>query len=566
MYLLWHGIKEEDKDDIESKYTMGIPTSKKWHEESLEDTEPLSASNAVFFASPFALGMDPSGYNISTDIPFPGEGAKGEGKPDLTSLKLGERGILNPLWQYNMLADPRTAGIAAPYYGRVYNKRIRPNNPIVFIQPGKPKFFGLTQTLFGGLTGGISGSDADHLRTAILEKNFESDSELGVQTFTLEDFLTELTEDSTTIQTDGKSGPMKFYDFQPDFKTYRMYVSGILNELMVRMHIDIPATAYGEGLFNTVNDYLTMFSRYYGFWDFADAMNNNKSNYLSKPSFIPFRVEKSTDAGDSFDNTTGQSAAAEKAKGISDQAKEVLFLTNDAHDGKGFSLSGAANALGGIAGTLSGTAESVIKSGGNLLFPEIWKESTYSKNITIQIKLHAPNGEPNCYIENILFPIACILGFIMPRQSDSSVYSSPPLIRMYSKGWFSCDMGMITSVSIKRGSDTNDWTISRLARTVEITLTVKDLFGTLVMSMSHKWAGRTFFNKNSMLRDYLNVLGGVDAFASSTLSSRWQNAWKAAKFKFQRFFDPRTWIAGVASNPLLGIPARIVTGVRDFFQ
>jgi hypothetical protein len=552
MELLWLSEPSDPK-----KNTI----RQKWKESSI-DTAPASISNGIFHSSPFALGMseDPSVQQDAHNA-YPGatEGGENSKDGDITSLKLGERGIINPLWQYNELADPRTCGKAGVNYGRVYNKRIRPNNPIVFIQPGRPTFFGIDKFLLGGA------DKATQLREAVVDNmNLAKDNDVAGDTFSISAFIEELAEDTTA--TDG--GVMKFYDFQPDFSRYKAYVQKLLTELMIRMHIIQPG-ANEAGYFGTTTDYFTQFMYYYGWGEQNRGAWGSDGSTSIQSAFLPFRVEKTTDAGDSFTNSTGNSTVAEKLKGISDNAKEVAFLTNASKDGK-FSLSDVAaftqQTVGATSGALSGTTESIIRTGGNLLFPEIWKESTYSHNITINIKLHAPDGDPQCYFANILFPVACLLGLIMPRQVGMAVYGSPPLVRCYSKGWFSCDMGIVESISIRRGSDTNDWTVGRLARTVEISMTIKDLFPTLIMSLaSRKGVFHLFHNRNTPLRDYLNVLGGVDAFSSTLFSSRVKNMLQQNMFEIQKFFDPRTWAAGLAMNPVMAIPAKISQFMKGWF-
>ncbi len=386
MELLWYKPADDGN----------TATSAKWHEADI-DTLPASVSNAVFFSSPFAIGMAPETFTPNRQTnPFPGDDETKPFSQDVTSLKFGERGILNPLWQYNELADPHTLDSTLGY-GRVYNKRIRPNNPLVFIQPGRPKFYGIDHFGFGG------GAEADKLRAAVVD-SMNVDATANGSAFNLDTFLGELSANTTTAQID-KGGPMKFYDFEPDFKRYRAYVSSLVTELMIRMHIDFnendPTTGKSkfEKLIGTTTDYFTRFMDYYGFWNQVDA-NNTDGGESVQSSFIPFRIEKTSSADDSFSTTAEQPSAASQIKGVSDQAKEVAFLTNKSagvKDGKTASdlLSGAKNAIGDIAGTLSGGAESVIKTGGNILFPDIWKESTYQKNISLNIKLHAPNGNQN---------------------------------------------------------------------------------------------------------------------------------------------------------------------------
>jgi hypothetical protein len=567
MQILWYQQPTTNTGELDkTKNTR----AQNWHEAGAdgvmsEEGTPAVIADGVFHASPFAIAMqqDPNLQNTA-DLPFPGmlsENTNAGGEDgDTTSLKLGERGIINPLWQYNSLADPRTVGKAGHNYGRVYNSRIRPNNPIVFLQPGRPKFFGIDQFVLGG------GGDADKLRDAVLDNITNMNDAMG-DTYSVADFLAELSQNTT------EGDPLKFYDFEPDFNRYKNYVNALMRDLMVRMRLDPGALSSPGGIFGTTTDPFTEFMQYYGFT--GNLLSNVKNGDMkTQASFIPFRVEKSSDAGDSFNTETGQSSVADQIKGIGDQAKEVAFLTGGNQMGtnaEGGVLSGAANAavqaVSSALGAASGTTASVIKTGGNILFPEIWKDSKYSHNITLNIKLHAPNGNMRSYYETVLFPLCCVIGFILPRQTGLAVFGSPPLVRCYSKGWFSCDLGMVESVSIRRGSDTNDWTVNRLPRTVEISITIKDLFGTLMMSLAARNSSlKVFHDKNTALRDYLNVLGGVDVFSSNTLIERLTRSWGNLTYGFQTFFDPRTFITNMAANPVLGPAAKVVAATRGFFN
>jgi hypothetical protein len=89
----------------------------------------------------------------------------------------------------------------------------------------------------------------------------------------------------------------------------------------------------------------------------------------------------------------------------------------------------------------------------------------------------------------------------------------------------------------------------------------------MILSLSANWKDdlRVFHKKNSALRDYLNVLGGVDAFSSSEFASRVKDAWTTNLVRIGQAFDPRTFIAGLAQNPVVQFPARIVRAAQGFF-
>lgn len=537
MELLWYSNKTDNK----SKPYTEIPV----------DTGILT--NPVFYGAPYALGTEFGGINEEAMenvlLPEPdGENSNKKGK-DTTSLRLGERGIINPLWQYTEIADPRTCGSSGENYGRVYNTTIRPNNPIVFIQPGKPKFH------TGGNFFSHNSKDMDKIKSALLDKDLH-ESAAGMN-FGVSDLLEALKPMSSD-----KANPQKFYDFQPNWKMYKTYVRALCDELMVRMGIDKEYNEQYKLYGKDAADILTRFTKYYGF--LHNAGSTGKSGEDLESAFLPFRVEKTTDAGDSFNNSTGESSIASQIKGNEyiEKAKEASFLLGRGEDNVGVlgkAVGGLFNAGANLAGSINDNAEAIIKSGGNLLFPEVWKESTMSKSLSINIKLHSPYADPICYYENVIFPLACLLCLALPEQAGSSVYTSPPLVRVRSRGWFSCDMGMVESISIKRGQDKNDWTNRRLPRTVEVTLNIKDLFGTMMLSLMGKaglssYSENIFAVNNTALRDYLNVIGGIDTFSEARFGTKLSEAWNATLLSFKRLADPKAVLYSVGSNAVSRVP------------
>lgn len=557
-----------------------VPLQFEKYNETEFDISVGPGSSAVFYESPYALGygeikssdlMLRGKDQLYSDVYFPGEYMD----YDSTGLSIGKRTIVNPLWQYNEYADPRTVGKPGAGYGRVYHSKIRANNPVVYIQPGKPRYM-KDGGAFGFLGNGRNNPQEQALREAImsgLQKNDSGLSAVGA-TFGLDALVNELARKS-----DGSNGnPMKYYDFQPNFYDYRMYVKGILEDLMVRMglkNIYDESKAFGintNGVIDSSTDIITQFFHKMPWYKEALQNDTTVGSDYRQYAFIPFRIEKSSDASESFSTTTGSSVLESLIKGITDSVKEANFLMNN--DGnKDISLKDVANAIVGGVGdafNIGQNAATVFSTGSNMLFPEIWKESTYSKNYSLTIKLHAPYGDRRTYFENVLFPYAMIIALVLPRQSGSSLYVSPPLVRMYSKGWFSCDMGIVESVSIKRGNDKNDWTVDRLPRTVEITVSVKDLFSTMVLSLgsvtgrgaaSSRYGYGIFMQRNTALRQYLNIIGGLDSFSESTIDNKFKRFWETITYRWQRLTDPRNIMADVQTMPIIQPFAKIRYGM-----
>jgi hypothetical protein len=560
MKLLWYNESAKKPED-------------RWQEEDF-DIDMTAAGDSLFHTSPFALGtygMDRIGAPW-----YPGKniGDDQDPKRDSTSLRIGERLVLNPLWQYNYFADPRTAGSAGggtkkggvsatadafgTGYGRVYNERIRGNTLMCYIQPGQPKFFGITGFFGNNIFSGEQ-ADMEAYRKAVLEGALSENAIDGSPWNSLTDTLADLL-DLTTKQ----DNPTKFYDFKPDFLRWRTFTKSILAELAIRMGL---ADLYKyDGWFGLTSrtDILTAFMDVYGM---GQAMAD--SGTPNRPGFIPLRIEKSTSVNDSFSNSTGESSFAGLVKGATDQVKEIQFLAggNNTTAEKGGAMNFLTQAVNSIAaetaGAISNNAEAVIKTGGNMLFPEVWKDSTYSKSVTINVKLHAPAGNKRCIYESVLFPLSCILSLAMPRAAGAGVYTSPPLVRCYSKGWFGIDMGMIESLSITRGQDKNDWTSERLPRTVDVSINIKDLWGSMMMSIGQPAVNkfRIFHKYNSAFRDYLNVLGGLDAFSEASFSKSVQNKWNALVAACKEFVDPRATFRSLYNSA----PARVIGRIAGNF-
>jgi hypothetical protein len=526
-----------------------------WKYPNGDSTRDFNTYPLYNYAAPFALHSKinltkPLGNSNPRNAILHTEDTKFTGPfgPDTSSLRIGKCSVINPLWQYNANADPRTAGYSGQNFGRIYNSRIRPNNPIVFIQPGQPYFYGLSNLL--GLSLETESEIAKKLTKVDALQDQGKVEEVITNTLNMATILADVNFGG---KIDNKA--MKFYDFRPDFLRYKAYAISLCEELAIRMGV-LDLYRGGVGQFGKT-DVFTQFMDHHGLIAGGLAFTDDTDVTKYKSGFLPYRVEKTTEASDSFQNTIGEAAIASEIKSKSNQMKEILFAagggsTAGQSDGLA-SINGIADVLvSGIAGSvvsgvLSSQAGAVIKTGGNMMFPDIWKDSSYTKSLTINMKLHSPSGHPLPMYENIMFPIATLIPLVAPRMTDSSVYIGPPLVRMYSKGWFSVDMGMVESMTIRRGSGINDWTNMRLPRTVDVSLTIRELVNPLMLTVggSAPLPIRIFFQRNTLLRDYLNTLAGVDIFASSRLSSRGLSALQALIYTVQKVLHPLNWLNNV---------------------
>ena len=146
-----------------------------------------------------------------------------------------------------------------------------------------------------------------------------------------------------------------------------------------------------------------------------------------------------------------------------------------------------------------------IVTGGKIVFPEIWSDSDYDRSYDINIKLRSPDPDPVSIFLNVYMPIVLLISMTAPRQigNSSNSYEAPFIVRATYKSIFSCDMGIITSLSINKGGSGN-WNSMGMPTSADVTISLKDLYGSMQISK------RMGLLTNTAQMDYLATMAGVD--------------------------------------------------------
>ena len=319
----------------------------------------------------------------------------------------------------------------------------------------------------------------------------------------------------------------RYYDFATDYTAYMNYVNLMCRVCAVYLGLgkENGYTAPDGGSYTTYD-----WKNYHSIEGYTTPSATSDNNLLSNVKdffktvaddltagqrcYVNFYIDPNTSVSENLSNTTQNS----QLEGLFDTAegliKEVQMITNtvgaegitgfiDTAIGKMEDLANAATL--GVFADLLGLGKQVL-NGSNLIYPEIWTDSDYSKNFQIQINLASPYGSKEAIYLNILVPMMHALCLGLPRQSTENSFNSPFLIRGYCQGWFSIDMGMVESISIDKGPE-QSWTVEGLPTQVKITLNIKELYSSLMMSPSTK---PSYFFSNQGLIDYLGVACGVD--------------------------------------------------------
>lgn len=405
-------------------------------------------------------------------------------------------------------------------FGYTYAEKIGSRMPLLYLTPGNPKF--------------LSDSTSSERKSAIssiIDKYHSGDSNLN-------DLLDEY------------SG--KLYSIEPAYNEYFGYVNPMCRTGAVLLGLD---TLGNDATRQITGDNDTAEARAYRQldgvwcsvynWAFADNSDQDKSftggdgtntkfenpvefaseamSWLYYKQVIPFYITSEPTFSDNFSNETTESQLASKVNGFSDSAREMQFLLGTTSsviaenwDALGDVFANSRKAIedfttklsgnGGIFSSLIGNLKTVA-SGGRLMFPNIWSNSSYNKSYNINIKLTTPYYDVKSWWLNIYVPLCHLIALVFPRGEFHNGYSAPFLVKAFIKGSFNIDMGIITEMTINKGKE-GGWTKDGLPTVVDVSFTIQDLYSSISMSPITLMKSDTLENIQEL--DYLCSLCGIN--------------------------------------------------------
>lgn len=395
------------------------------------------------------------------------------------------RGIHGMPYQFSELADRR---LGESKFGRKFSEKIITRIPLLLLTPGVPEFLG-----------GYSDSDRSDILQFFNKKDSGEDKSIL---------------DALIGEDSNKSG--KFYSFKFAYNEYYKYVNLMLRNMSIFLNI-------GD---KTIDG--TRLDKY----SWQNYTNSELKGFISSRESVAFYIDSDTQVSESFTNETTQSMLASSVNGLSDTAREIQFLLGSSagiefekfkaenYDSTLEEFTNFANKYASVLsskGIVDKLTNGVltVASGGKMIFPEIWSDSTFSRSYDINIKLTTPEADNFSWFMNIAVPMIHLIALAAPRQLGANSYQAPFLVRGYYKGFFNCDMGIITSMNIKRG-DKGKWTPNGLPTVVDIDFNLKDLYQIMSISREDKLANLI---QNTALLDYIANMCGINVNKPDVLRS-----------------------------------------------
>lgn len=259
-------------------------------------------------------------------------------------------------------------------------------------------------------------------------------------------------------------------------------------------------------------------------WNDVNQAEGILSTYESKVTSVAFMVEPGT-FSERLQNGIGRSIIHEMVDNVGNGiGSEIAFLTGanvggvagDVAEDLMNLVTNSVNDLnaklseiiqpitGGFVHSLVSGALGTLK-GEKMIYPEIYKSSNSEMDYTFTVRLTSPYGDNYNYYMNIVVPLMHLIALAAPRMVSSNSTTSPFLVQAYIPGICSCQLGMITSMEIRK-ADNKHVSVHGYPLSIEVQFTISELYNSLSISPANDPVSFLF---NETLNDYLSNLAGM---------------------------------------------------------
>lgn len=452
-------------------------------------------------------------------------------------------------YQFLPSVDQRVPGVSSKV-GRKYIENIMMDSAIVTIIPGEPRYLPGVRDKTGVTNALLSGAN-DNLSEF---KNLFASSDKEVRLYDFQSayqkyfaYVNVLCRSCAAYMELGESEyqingqPVNFIHY--DWKNYRWngtnYHSVAAN---VANRIGQGANSVIRSIINAGSSLVKNISG--NKLDISDPAGNVQNdqmdvaeNVLKSSNFIQFYCEADNSRGsESLSNSTQQSVFKQMLDQGSSTMRDIAFMANTGGiDTNSLSqLGDAANAelsnalggasvnttAGGIVSRILSAGKSVIK-GENIMMPDIWSGSDNSKSYTLTFKFKAPYGNKLSLYTDVIVPTMHCVALAYPRATGANSYASPPLVKVYQKGAWSCNLGIVSGIEIVKDEVPESWNVDGLATEVTVNLNITDLYSDIALSPANN---PVLFANNTSLVEFLATTCGLD-LVEPQISKKISNMW-----------------------------------------
>ena len=265
-----------------------------------------------------------------------------------------------------------------------------------------------------------------------------------------------------------------------------------------------------------------------------------------------FRVEPGGSVSDTFSNNATASPLAQKFNGMVQQANNFKFDIQGGQTGIGAIdtlVNGVKDVASGfMSGSVIGNIPLALMNNSYVKIPDHWESSSVNLHKeSFEIHSRCTYAHPYEQITKIWMLIAMVLPMVAGFSTGGSSYSSPFLVKVFSKSKCIIRTGMVESATFTLGEGPAGWTKDRKPLNLKITLNFVDLDpfvtvplnrGFQILDLTNPAAvTKAILNDDGAYSDYLNRLTGMDYLDTvlkySVINRNLTKIWTDTKMSFR---------------------------------
>lgn len=265
-------------------------------------------------------------------------------------------------------------------------------------------------------------------------------------------------------------------------------------------------------------------------------------------SFVSLQVDYVGTVNESFTNSTGEINTGGMIKSITGKTRDLKFDLAGGNLGGGLDMGAFLGyAQDAVAGFLDGVTLGLSNILTTLLggcytsIPLKWNDSEMSlPRVSYTMKLRSPYGNSFSQLMNIYFPLSLLLAGVLPLGTGRSSYTSPFLCSAFCQGVQNIKMGMITDVSITRGTSKLGFNKSKRPMGVDVSFTITDFSPAIAapVNISVFDVFTLQFYDDSTLGRYITTLAGRDMNSTKYTKNKLQLRLSYLLKAFKKSHDP----------------------------
>lgn len=211
---------------------------------------------------------------------------------------------------------------------------------------------------------------------------------------------------------------------------------------------------------------------------FSSFMEFNRSALAAGNQFASFRVNNRGAMSESFNNTARESDIAQSINTRVNQVRSIRFSVAQGNitNAVGEFLAAAGDFAAGMVDSVGLGGIGLLAGNAFIDVPKHWESSSANlPRAEYTVPLFSPYGNRVSRYMNLMIPIAMILAGGLPLSTGRSSYTSPFLCQIYHHGRVQCQLGIIDSITINRGTGNIGFNAENEMLGAEITFSVMDL-------------------------------------------------------------------------------------------